>query len=401
MRLDVVTIFPAYLEPLDLSLIGRARRTGLLEVRVHDLRDFTHDRHRSVDDSPFGGGAGMVMTPQPWSEALRHVASSGGAGQDGARPVLIVPGPAGQPFTQQMAAELAREPWLVFACGRFEGIDERVYDFAEHTVGWDVRTVSLGDYVLNGGEVAALAMIEAVARLVPGVVGNAASLLEESHSDGLLEYPVYTQPAAWDDGSVVREVPEVLRSGDHAAIAAWRDRQQRERTRARRPDLLGAGAVAGFDDLVGAPATPADIAELIVLTRACWTPEAVAVGTADIPPMTDDVAEHRVALTQWRTWVWRLRGRLVASGRGRVDPDDPTVWQVGRLMVAPDLTGRGIGRAVLEHIEALAPAQVESLWINTGRSAARNQRMYRRAGYRPAPWVSAVHPLTVDMVKRR
>jgi tRNA (guanine37-N1)-methyltransferase len=228
MRIDVVTIFPDYLAPLGLSLIGKAREQGLLDVRVHDLRDFTHDRHRTVDDTPYGGGAGMVMRPEPWGEALDALLDSG----LGAVPRLLVPTPSGMPFTQALARELAGEPWLAFACGRYEGIDERVLDHAAQRM--RVLPVSLGDYVLNGGEVAVLAMVEAVARLLPGVIGNAESLVEESHEDGLLEYPVYTKPAYWRG----LDVPEILLSGNHGAIAAWRQAQRVERTRARRPDLL-------------------------------------------------------------------------------------------------------------------------------------------------------------------
>jgi tRNA (guanine37-N1)-methyltransferase len=181
MRIDVVSIFPEYLAPLELSLIGKARQDGLLDLHVHDLRAFTTDRHRTVDDTPYGGGAGMVMKAEPWAQALASV-----AGEDrGTKPVLIVPSPAGERFTQALAYELAEEEQLVFACGRYEGIDERVIEWAaEH---FTVRPVSLGDYVLNGGEVAVLAMVEAIGRLLPGVVGNPESLVEESHSDGLLE----------------------------------------------------------------------------------------------------------------------------------------------------------------------------------------------------------------------
>ncbi|GAB3747626.1 tRNA (guanosine(37)-N1)-methyltransferase TrmD [Yimella sp. RIT 621] len=229
MRLDVISIFPEYLSPLDLSLIGKARRDGLLDLRVHDLRTWTHDRHRTVDDTPYGGGAGMVMKPQPWSEALDSLAAD-----DDSRPTLIVPGPGGERFTQQIARELAGKERLVFACGRYEGIDERVYEYAARD--YDVRVLSLGDYVLNGGEVAVLAMVEAIARLLPGVIGNAESLVEESHEDGLLEYPVYTKPADWN-GLVV---PEILLSGDHGRIAAWRHQQRLERTSARRPDMYAA-----------------------------------------------------------------------------------------------------------------------------------------------------------------
>ncbi|WP_445154113.1 tRNA (guanosine(37)-N1)-methyltransferase TrmD [Arthrobacter sp. Hor0625] len=239
MRIDVVSIFPEYLAPLELSLIGKARQDGLLDLSVHDLRDFTTDRHRTVDDTPYGGGAGMVMKPEPWAQALEAVAATGAGGDASAgarahKPVLIVPSPAGERFTQSIAHELAEEDQLVFACGRYEGIDERVLEWAaEH---FTVRPMSLGDYVLNGGEVAVLAMVEAVGRLLPGVVGNPESLVEESHSDGLLEYPVYTKPSTWRD----REVPAVLLSGNHGRIAQWRRHEQYRRTAERRPDLLEA-----------------------------------------------------------------------------------------------------------------------------------------------------------------
>ena len=236
MRVDVVTIFPGYLNPLELSLIGKARQQGLFDVAVYDLRDFTHDRHRTVDDTPYGGGAGMVMRPEPWGEALDAVERVGreALGDPRATPHLLVPSPSGQQFTQAMAHELSAEPWLAFACGRYEGIDERVLEHAASR--WRVSPLSLGDYVLNGGEVAVLAVVEAVARLLPGVVGNAESLVEESHEGGLLEYPVYTKPASWRG----LDVPEVLLSGHHGRVARWRRDERLRRTAARRPDLLAA-----------------------------------------------------------------------------------------------------------------------------------------------------------------
>ncbi|MFN8096968.1 MAG: tRNA (guanosine(37)-N1)-methyltransferase TrmD [Dermatophilaceae bacterium] len=400
MRVDVVTIFPDYLAPLELSLIGKARRAGLIDLAVHDLRTFTHDRHRTVDDTPCGGGAGMVMKPQPWAEALSYVA---GLAPDAPR--LLVPAPSGVPFTQPLARELATQPWLAFACGRYEGIDERVFAYAESDLRWRVTPVSLGDYVLNGGEVAVLAMVEAIGRLIPGVVGNAESLVEESHEGGLLEYPVYTKPATWTPAEPAapgtpRDVPAVLLSGDHAGIAAWRHQQRLGRTTERRPDLLHAAAAT---TTLGSPAvtTPSDLPELLVLTRACWVPEARSAGTLDFPPMTDGIPELTAALGEWTTWVWRAGGRLVASVRGRRDPQDRHTWQVGRLMVAPDLAGRGLGRQVLAYAEAQAPSDVTTLWINTGRASARNLRIYRKAGYRVAPWESRVHPATVDLTKPR
>jgi tRNA (guanine37-N1)-methyltransferase len=231
MRIDIVTIFPEFFDVLDISLLGKARANGLIELGVHNLRDFTHDRHNTVDDTPAGGGAGMVMKPEPWGEALDSILDAGAPDSD---PIIIFPSPAGVRFDQRMARELAHEQHIVFGCGRYEGIDQRVFD--EYEARGRVRLVSLGDYVLNGGEVAVMAMIEAVGRLIPGVVGNPESLVEESHEDGLLEYPSYTKPAVWRE----REVPPVLRSGDHGAIARWRHEQQVERTRRVRPDLLPA-----------------------------------------------------------------------------------------------------------------------------------------------------------------
>jgi tRNA (guanine37-N1)-methyltransferase len=228
VRVDVLTIFPDYLLPLQLSLIGKARDDGLLDLRVHDLRDWTSDRHRTVDDTPYGGGAGMLMRPEPWGEALDAVLR----GDSGVR--VVVPSPSGAPFTQALAHELAGEPRLVFACGRYEGLDQRVLDdLAERS---RLLEVSLGDYVLNGGEVAVLAVVEAVARLLPGVIGNAESLVHESHADGLLEGPAYTKPPQWRG----RGVPEVLLSGHHGEIARWRREQALRRTAQRRPDLVAA-----------------------------------------------------------------------------------------------------------------------------------------------------------------
>ncbi len=229
MRIDIVSIFPAYFDSLELSLLGKAKDRGLLDLRVHDLRDAAHDKHRTVDDTPTGGGAGMVMKPEPWGQMLDSILDDPGSSAD---PLIIFPSPAGEVFNQRMARELAEEQQLIFGCGRYEGPDQRIFD--EYAERGRLRLVSLGDYVLNGGEVASIAMIEAIARLLPGVVGNPESLVEESHEDGLLEYPSYTKPAIWRG----REVPPVLLSGNHAAIAKWRREQSVERTRRVRPDLL-------------------------------------------------------------------------------------------------------------------------------------------------------------------
>jgi tRNA (guanine37-N1)-methyltransferase len=231
MRIDIVSIFPDYLAPLGLSLVGKAREQGLLDIRVHDLRDYTHDRHRTVDDEPYGGGPGMVMRPEPWGAILDTVLG------EHADPLLIIPTPSGLPFTQAMADEWSRRSGMVIACGRYEGIDARVTE--EYAPRAEVVPVSLGDYVLAGGEVAALAIVEAVARLLPGVVGNRESITDDSFAPGsmedLLEGPVYTRPQEWRG----HEVPEVLLSGDHARIAAWRHEQAIERTQQMRSDLGG------------------------------------------------------------------------------------------------------------------------------------------------------------------
>lgn len=235
MRIDVISIFPDYLAPLSLSLVGKAAQSGLLDLTVHDLRSWTTDRHRTVDDTPFGGGAGMVMRPDVWGAALDDVLQPGGT--------LIVPTPSGETFTQRVAESLVDESQLVFACGRYEGIDARVAERHRRN-GGTVREMSIGDYVLNGGEVASLVMIEAVARLLPGVIGNPASLVEESHGEaGLLEYPVYTKPPSWAE----LDVPEVLLSGHHAKIVRWRRDRAIERTIERRPDMIEALDPASLD----------------------------------------------------------------------------------------------------------------------------------------------------------
>ena len=224
MKIDIVTIFPAFFDVLDVSLIGKALDKNLVDISVHDLRDATSDPHRSVDDTPYGGGAGMVMSPEPWGVMLDRLLTKDS--------VLVVPSPAGRVFTQAQAKELAQVEHLVFACGRYEGIDQRVIEHfsRSHTV----LELSLGDYVLNGGEVAVVAMLEATLRLVPGVIGNPESLTEESHEEGLVEYPSYTKPRTWRE----LDVPEVLLSGHHEQIRQWRHEQSVARTKRMRPDLL-------------------------------------------------------------------------------------------------------------------------------------------------------------------
>ena len=244
LRVDLVTIFPGYFgSPLGASLIGKAAERGDIEFRVHDLRRWARDIHHTVDDVPFGGGPGMVMKPEVWGDALDEIVPAGEGPSDGTVARLVVPTPSGRPFSQDTAARYAAEPWLVFACGRYEGIDGRVVEAMRMRM--PVDEVSIGDYVLAGGEVAALVMLEAVGRLLPGVLGNASSAGDDSFGGdgdpagamrGLLEGPVYTRPRAWRE----REVPEVLLSGNHAAIARWRRDMALRRTAAFRPDLIGA-----------------------------------------------------------------------------------------------------------------------------------------------------------------
>ena len=238
MRIDLLTIFPGFFTgPLDTSLVASARADGTLDVRVHDLRDWTTDRHRSVDDAPYGGGAGMVMRADVLVAAAESVWNDVPPGvpvapplhvAGGPRPRTVLLTPRGRPLTQALVRELAEEERLVLVCGRYEGIDERVHELVA------TDEVSIGDYVLMGGEVAAAAIVEAVVRLLPGVLGNAASTVEESFEQGLLEHPLYTRPVELRGHAV----PEVLRSGDHGAIAAWRHEQALDRTREVRPDLL-------------------------------------------------------------------------------------------------------------------------------------------------------------------
>jgi len=376
MRLDVVSIFPEYLAALDLSLVGKAAKSGLLDIRVHDLREWTHDRHRTVDDSPYGGGAGMVMKPEPWAEALEAVAPADGPSQ----PRLIVPTPAGRPFTQALAEELAAEPWLAFACGRYEGIDARVAPHAAERM--RVDEVSIGDYVLNGGEVAVLVIVEAVARLLPGVIGNPESLAEESHSgDGLLEYPVYTKPPSWRG----HEVPEILLSGNHAAIAHWRHEESVRRTAERRPDLLAAwgGAVADKEDAAGLvqvlPATAADAGELHTLQRAAYLTEGAAYDDFTIPPLQEPLEGTVERVGEGGVWKAVVGSRIVGAVQVGVEGE---VARIGRLMVAPDWQGRGVGTRLLRVAEKTVPAEVTQYELTTGAQSERNLQLYRNAGYR-------------------
>ena len=328
----------------------------------------------------------MVMRPEPFGEAFDALALDGAT--------VVVPTPSGTPFSQALARELSGRDRLVFLCGRYEGIDQRVLDHAATRA--EVVELSLGDYVLNGGEVAALAVTEAVVRLLPGFMGNAESLVEESHEDGLLEYPVYTRPASWRG----LDVPPVLLSGDHAAIATWRLEQARRRTAQRRPDLLHPSGAATEWDIV--PAHPGDAGELLTLQRACWLQEALANDSlTDIPAIHESLEEVQEWMSTWSTWVVRSEGRLVGAVRGRLE-DSPAgpVWDIGRIMVAPDLQGRGLGRQLLEHIQAVAAPEATSYVLFTGARSTDNIRMYKKAGFRVRTDLEAP-PLAVILTKPR
>ncbi|WP_111835995.1 tRNA (guanosine(37)-N1)-methyltransferase TrmD [Actinomyces bovis] len=443
MRLDVVTIFPDYLRVLDLSLIGKAATTGLIDLRIHDLRDWAHDRHRTVDDTPLGGGAGMVMKADVWGQALDAVL--GETAQSGQRQVLVVPTPAGEVFTQRTAEDLAQADQIVFACGRYEGIDARV---AEHyrSTGLEVRELSIGDYVLNGGEVATLVMVEAISRLQPGVLGNPESVVEESHSSaGLLEYPVYTRPVQWRGQDLAVSEP-VLLSGDHARIARTRRNQAIVRTAARRPDLIRALEPSSLDAADRAvlashgwavpansphpvpvqlrPATAADLGALAALAArtfpdACpsqLTPEQISnhIATKLTPEhFAAWLAEPRARLT-----VAVLPERFAATAGEEplpagalvgyslllleqpgpdgllplgLDPR-PTCLKVtevallaelSKVYVEPSLRGSGISSALLEQaITDAVAAGVSQLWLGTHTGNKRAQKAYKRAGFK-------------------
>lgn len=394
-RIDVVSIFPDYLAPIDLSLVGKARQRGLVDIAVHDLRDWTSDRHRTVDDTPFGGGAGMVMRPDIWGRALDAVLAE--TVPDGAAPlggrVLLVPTPAGQPFTQPMAQELAGTlgsgGQIVVACGRYEGIDARVSEHYRARGGLQVREVSIGDYVLNGGEVAALVIIEAVVRLLPGVLGNADSVVEESHgNDGLLEHPAYTQPPGWRG----LEVPEVLRSGDHLRIARWRRARAVERTARVRPDLLAAHPVTVRR------AKPRDAEALAEVAAATF-------GLACPPDMPAEDIETFIATNlsreRFRAYLKdRTRWLFIAEVAGAVvgytmavagEPSDPDVAaavpcrptaELSKCYVLPEHHRAGAAGALMTAtLDAARERGLPGIWLGVNGQNERAQRFYRKNGF--------------------
>jgi tRNA (guanine37-N1)-methyltransferase len=429
VRIDVVTIFPGYLEPLNLSLVGKARREGLLDVRVHDLRSWATDRHRTVDDTPAGGGPGMVMRPDVWGRALDELLPAGGREP----PVLVVPTPSGEPFTQplaeELAADLGRGARLVIACGRYEGIDARVSAHYAETGAARVRELSIGDYVLAGGEVAALVLVEAVTRLLPGVLGNPDSLAEESHgAGGLLEGPVYTRPAQWRG----RRVPDVLLSGDHARVARWRRDEALRRTVARRPDVLARLDVAALDGADRAvlarlgwlatsgglrrgvvrranPADAAALAEVAALTfpLACppGTPAADVASFVAAHLTEGRFAERLAAPDRYAIHVAGEAGGVLAGYTLAVLPrtaDDVPgadgavaavvrerpVAELSKCYVRAELHGSGLAAALLDAAHddlagrTVGGVPIAAVWLGTNRDNRRARRFYARAGYR-------------------
>lgn len=421
-RFDVISIFPSYLDALDLSLVGKARETGLIDLAVHDLRDVTTDRHRTVDDAPFGGGAGMVMRPDVWWSAIEQTAGPAEAA-DPREVILLVPTPGGTPLTQRAAHALAAEASagdarLVIACGRYEGIDARVAERAATAPGIRrVQEFSLGDYVLNGGEVAALVLVEAVVRLLPGVLGNPESIAEESfEGDGVLEYPVYTRPAQWEGLGV----PEVLTSGHHGAVARWRRERALERTARRRPDLLHALSVPDLSRtdlatlaaegvepgphgrLIGPVrvrrAVPADapaLADLAAATFPLACPDSATLGD-----VRRHVAEHlsvqvfadylndpdEIVLLAHDASEAALGYALVhADGGGADAPEYPgAMAELSKCYVLPRAQGTGCAAELMRAVaEAAAAAGAEAVWLGVNGENHAAMRYYRRHGFEP------------------
>ncbi|VEI12693.1 tRNA (guanosine(37)-N1)-methyltransferase TrmD [Trueperella bialowiezensis] len=429
MRFDIISVFPEFFSVLDLSLVGKARERGLIAVQAHDLRDWTSDVHRTVDDAPFGGGAGMVMKPDVWAKAIDDVARAAdgetpGSDQQQSKVVLAIPTPAGEPLTQADCWQLADTDHLIIACGRYEGIDARVADYYRGQ-GVEVFEYSLGDFVLNGGEVAAIALVEAVARLVPGMVGNPDSLREESHGEqGLLEYPIYTRPTDFRG----LQVPEVLTSGDHGKVARWRRDQALERTAQRRPDMIAAlhaeqldkkdraklaelGWLVQGDELVNvvveeaSPEEATAVAELAgrLFPHAC-PPE---MKTEDIQAfidqnLTEKHFAHYIADPNHIVLVAR-DGRDIGGYSlsiiprpGEVEPDAPVdvvldvprngpLAYLSKMYIEPAWRGTGLFDLLMgETIAAIRRASdgpEPYVWLGTNAGNKRAIRAYKRAGF--------------------
>lgn len=443
MRFDLLTIFPDFFAPLDLSLMGKAREAGLIDVHVHDLRDWTEDKHRSVDDTPYGGGAGMVMRPDVWGKALDEVLSAPLPQVDAfaaheadfleddglnharslhhERRVLAIPTPSGVPVTQKMAEDLAHADQIVFACGRYEGIDQRVTDHYRSEE-YEVCEFSIGDYVLNGGEVAAMVLIEAVGRLIDGFMGNHESIVEESHSaSGLLEYPAYTRPKNWRG----YEVPEVLLGGDHGAIERWRRDRALIRTATRRPDMVRAldpdtlsvvdrEVLAGAGTIVYprytqirlrlARATEAEELSTFAsqnFTFACpdhLSQEAIEffiaekLSVAEFTRMLDNPADYRIWIAHSKENNQILGYTLTVLGGPDGMPNEMVrpgkiergAAYLSKCYVAPEWHGSGIAGALLERAVADVSACARNSQVVLGTNIAdkRARAFYKRHGFK-------------------
>lgn len=433
MRFDLISIFPAYFDALDLSLMGKAVEAGNIDIGIHDLRDWTTDRHRTVDDTPYGGGAGMVMRADVWGRAIDDVVRGEG------RRVLAIPTPSGQVLTQERVRSLVGADQIVFACGRYEGIDARV---AEHygQTGLEVFEYSIGDYVLNGGEVAALVLVEAIARLREGFMSNPQSLVEESFEGNVLEYPAYTRPPVWES----LEVPEVLRGGNHAAIASWRTERALERTALRRPDLIEMldprslstrereilarlGWVADTDAqwrrVIIRPARLDEATQLSELAARTF-PDACP---PEVGPeaQAEHIARHLNdrAIGQWiesdrhRVLVADVEGSLMAYtmivlyDEGEY-PDDvpeeliaPAPTYVSKCYTSADYRGSGLSGAIFEAalVDALPYSRGTQLVLGTNRANRRARDFYKRHGFKKSGrrvfWVGDIRNEDVVMTR--
>lgn len=426
MRFDIVSVFPEFFSILNLSLLGKAQKRGILEISSHDLRDWTDDPHRTVDDTPAGGGAGMVMRPDIWGKALDSLIAG-----DSGRTVLAIPTPSGIPLTQRTCEDLATADHIVICCGRYEGIDSRVAAaYAEH--GIEVLEYSLGDYVLNGGEVAAVALIEAVGRLLPGMVGNPESLVEESHgAAGLLEYPVYTRPNEWRG----HEIPEVLTSGNHGAVTRWRRDRALEKTAARRPDMISALNTESLDkkdckklselgylvtsdathpvQAVAREAVGSDVVELAALAARTFPdacPDYVTEADQQVfiaEQLSETKFAEYVASSDAIVVVLEVAGKLVGysltklpegpadvAGVGRgapvdaIVPDHPRngpMLELSKFYLDRALRGTGaraiLWNATLESLRAATDAPEPYVWLATNIANRRAQKAYAAQGF--------------------
>lgn len=413
MRFDLVSIFPQFFDVLDLSLMGKAKESGALTIAVHDLRDWTEDRHRTVDDTPYGGGAGMVMRADIWGKAIDDIVADSGCR------VLAVPTPSGKPLTQEDVRKLARADQIMVACGRYEGIDQRVVDHYRSAGDLDVFEYSIGDYVLNGGEVAGLVLVESIARLLDGFMGNPESLTEESFEGNVVEYPTYTRPAQWRG----LDVPEVLQGGNHAAIDAWRRAKSLERTARVRPDLirqtdpqslstadrevlarygwLAARDASQWDHVTVRPATLNDvegIAHVAAVTFPDACPPEVTV-EAQREHIENNLSEGVIA-----SWINSPRHRvMVADFHGQIaaytmvelfepgeGPDDvphdiiePAPTYFSKIYTLPQWRGSGLSGAIFEAAidDARPHAFGTQMVLGTNAGNKRARKFYRRHGW--------------------